>query len=330
MRRRKFIAGMAAAALFGQQIVHAQPLADPKVARLGVLSTGPVAARQWAFDAFVDRLRELGWIESRNLSIELRWAEGQPDHLREVAAELNRLNLDVIVAFGGPAALAAKQSISSAVPIVVITADVVGLGLVAGLARPGANITGVTDLHTELSGKRLELLKEVLPDVAEVWVLWNESNPGAARTWAQTEAEGQRLGLRIRSLPVRAPGDLSTAFQALSREPATAALLVVQDPFTLAHRRHIAEMAAHRRVPAIYGFREFAEAGGLMSYGTDLAAQYRQLATMADKILKGARPADLPVEQPTKFELVINLKTARALGLTVPLTIQAQADEVIE
>jgi ABC-type uncharacterized transport system substrate-binding protein len=329
MRRREFIAGIGVTALLRQQVVHAQSL-EQKVVRLGVLSTGPVAARQRSFDAFKDRLRELGWIEGRNLQVELRWAEGQADHFREVAAELNRLNLDVVVAFGGPAALAAKQSISSATPVVVIAADLVGLGLVAGLARPGANITGVTDLTTELSGKRLELLREVVPDLSEVSVLWNESNPGAARTWAQTEMEAQRLGLRIRSLPVRVRSDLSTAFQTLSGGPAAAALLVVHDPFALAHRHHIAELAANRRVPAIYGFREFAEAGGLMSYGTNLAAQYRQLATMADKILKGVKPADLPVEQPTTFDLVINLGAARVLGIKIPPTLLARADEVIE
>jgi putative tryptophan/tyrosine transport system substrate-binding protein len=331
MRRREFIAliGSAIPSVW-RPIAYAQPLPDKKVARLGILSTGPVAARQQAFNAFKDRLRDLGWIEGRNLVIELRWAEGHADHFRELAAELNRLNLDVVVVFGGPAALAAKQSISSTVPIVVITADVVGLGLVAGLARPGANITGVTDLHTELSGKRLELLKEVLPGLTKVSVLWNDSNPGAKRTWAQTEAEGQKLGLRIRSLPVHAPSDLGAAFAALSADHETAALLVVHDPFTLAHRHRIAELAANRQVPAIYGFREFVDAGGLMSYGTNLSEAYRQLATKADKILKGARPDELPVEQPTRFELVISLKAAATLALTIPPAVLARADEVIE
>src|SRR5947207_1859692 len=199
MRRREFIATLGVAALLvPRPAVNAQQLADKKVARLGVLSTGPVAARQRAVDAFKERLRDLGWIEGRNVIIELRWAEGPADRFRQLAAELDGLNPDLVVAFGGPAALAAKEILSSAVPIVIIAADAVGLGLVASLARPEGNITGVTDLTTELSAKRLEILQEVLPGLSDVAVLWNEANPGAARTRAETEAAGQKLGWRIR------------------------------------------------------------------------------------------------------------------------------------
>jgi putative tryptophan/tyrosine transport system substrate-binding protein len=329
MRRREFmrlVAGVAAWPLN----VSAQALTDRKVARVGILSTGPITARQRAFDAFKGRLREVGWTEGRNLIVEVRSTEGQANLFRELATELDRLNLDVIVAFGGPAALAAKEILSSAIPIVMIAADPVGLGLVAGLARPGGNITGVADLTTELSAKRLEILREAAPTLSKVGVLWNELNPGAARTAAETEAAGRKLGLRIRPLPVRTPHGLDFAFETISADEGAVGVLIVHDPFMLTYRNRIAELTAKHRVPAIYGFREFVDAGGLMSYGTDFADAYRKLATAVDKILGGAHPGDMPVEQPTKFELVINLKAAKALGLTMPPPLLVRADEVIE
>jgi putative ABC transport system substrate-binding protein len=329
MRRREFIAGLAGAAPC-RAIVHAQSTTVGKGMHIAILSTGAVSARRQAFDAFKERLRDLGWIEDRNLVIHVRWADGPSHRFHELAAEVNNLSPDVVVAFGGPAALAAKESISPAIPIVIIAADAVGLGLVSSLARPGGNITGLTDLTTELSAKRLEILKETLPRLAEVLVLWNADNPGAARTSAETEAAGNKMDLHIRALPVRVPQDLDAALETCVADQRISALLVVHDPFTLTHRSRIAELAAKCRLPAIYGFREFVEAGGLMSYGTNFAEAYRRLASATDKILRGAHPGDLPVEQPTKFELVTNLKAARALGLTIPPTLLARADEVIE
>jgi putative ABC transport system substrate-binding protein len=330
MQRRAFITLLGAATTWPLLGARAQTLADKKVARVGILSTGPITARQRAFDAFKGRLRDLGWTEGRNLIVEVRWTEGQANLFRELAIELDGLNLDLIVAFGGPAVLAAKEILSSAVPIVMIAADPVGLGLVASLARPGSNITGVADLTTELSAKRLEILREAAPAMSEVAVLWNELNPGAARTGAEAEAAGHKLGLRIRRLPVRTIHDLDFMIEAILAGGRSVGLLVVHDPFTLTYRNRIAELAAKSGVPAIYGFREFVDAGGLMSYGTDFADAYRKLAATADKILRGAYPGDLPVEQPTKFELVINLKAAKALGLTIPPSLLARADEVIE
>ena len=264
------------------------------MARVGILSTGPITARQRAFDAFKGRLRELGWTEGRNLIVEVRSTEGQADLFRELATELTRLKLDLIVAFGAPAALAAREILPSAVPIVMIAADPVGLRLVASLARPGGNITGVADMTTELSGKRLEILREAAPAVSKVAVLWNELNPGAARTAAETEAAGRKLGLRIRPLPVRTPHGLDFAFETISADAGVAGVLIVHDPFMLTYRDRLAELTAKHRVPAIYGFREFVDAGGLMSYGTDFADAYRKLATTADKTLRGAHPGDDP------------------------------------
>jgi putative ABC transport system substrate-binding protein len=251
-----------------------------------------------------------------------------------LAAELVRLNVDVIVTRGTLALLAAKRA-TSTIPIVMLTAaDPIGSGIVSNLARPGSNITGMSMNSPELAGKRLQLLKDMFPGIATVAVLWNEANPNEpnpypALVFAQTEAAGRMLGIRILSLPVHDASGVPKALDAALRGGA-GGLITVEDPFTNNHRAQIIDFAARHRLPAMYGLREFVDAGGLLSYGTHLADLSRRGAQYVDKILKGANPGDLPIEQPTKFELVINLKTAKALGLTIPQSLLLRADEVIQ
>ena len=246
-----------------------------------------------------------------------------------LAADLVRHKVDVIAAAGTLAPLSAKQA-SSTIPIVMTSAgDPLGSGLVASLARPGGNVTGMSLMAPDLGGKRLELLKEVLPRLARVAVLWNAANPYSALVFKETQAAGRTLGIEVQSLEVRAPDDFDGAFEAARRQRPDA-LITVEDPLTLTYRQRVADFTAEQQLPSLHGVREFAAAGGLMSYGASLADLFRRAAGYVDKILRGAKPADLPVQQPSKFELVINLKTAKALGLTVPLTLQASAEEVIE
>ena len=281
------------------------------------------------YGAFRQRLRELGYVDGQNIAFEVRSAEGRAERLPDLAADLVRLKVDVIVAGGTPAPLAAKRA-TTAIPIVMASAgDPVGSGLVASLARPGGNVTGLSLLVPELGGKRLQLLKEVVPGVSRVAVLWNAANPYPVLVWRQTEAAARALGVHLQSLDVRGPDDLEGAFAAATRGRA-GALITVEDPLTFGQRKRIVDFAARARLPAMYGFREFVDAGGLMSYAASLADLSRRAATYVDKILKGAKPADLPVEQPTKFELVINLKTAKALGLTIPPSVLIRADQVIQ
>jgi len=279
--------------------------------------------------ALFDALAELGWIEGRNLVVERRYAENQPERLPELAAELVRLNVDVIVATGTLGPLAAKQA-TSTIPIVMIASgDPLESGLVASLARPGGNVTGMSLMAPDLGGKRLELLKELLPQLGRVAVLWNAANPYAAIVFKETQAAGRTLGIEIQSLEVRGPDDFDGAFEA-ARKQRPDALITVEDPLTFAYQTRITHFATADQLPSLHGLREDVMAGGLMSYGANLADLFRRAAGYVDKILKGAKPADLPVQQPTKFELVINLKTAKALGLDVPPTLLARADEVIE
>jgi len=300
--------------------------------RVGILAAGPPVSREHPLNVFKRRLSDLGWQDGRNLAIEYRSADGRGVHFAELATELSRLNVDVIVALGTPAALAAKEAVRGKIPIVVSVGDVIGSGLVTNLARPSGNITGVSDLTAELRAKRLEILKATVSGLSQVVVLWNATNPGAMLTWKQTETAGNALGLQIHSVSIRSPEKLEQLIT--NAAPSTirpgAALLIVQDPLTLTYRDRIVQSVAKTGLPAIYGFREFVEVGGLMSYAAQVANIYRTLAESVDKILKGAAPADLPVQQPTKFELVINLKTARALRLEIPPTLLAHADEVIE
>ena len=278
---------------------------------------------------FLGALHELGWIEGRNLVFERRHGDNRPDRLNEAAGELVRLNVDVIVAIGTLGPLAAKRA-TTTIPIVMANAgDPLGSGLVASLARPGGNVTGMSLMAPDLGGKRLELLKEALPRCARVAVVWNSANPYPAFVFNETKAAGQALGVQVHSLEVRSPEDFPGAF-AVTQSLRPDALIVVEDPLTVSHRKPIIEFAARHRVPALYGLKEFAVDGGLISYGASLADLYRRAAGYVDKILKGAKPADLPVQQPTKFEFFINLKTAQALGLEIPATLLARADEVIE
>jgi putative tryptophan/tyrosine transport system substrate-binding protein len=279
--------------------------------------------------AFSETLRELGWIEGKNIAFEHRYANNRTERLPELAAELVRLNVDLIVAFGGLAPLAAKQA-TSTIPIVMASpADPIGSGLVASLARPGGNVTGVSLMAPDLGAKRLQMLKEVSPGISRVAVLWNAGNPSAERGFRELKGAAQALRIGVHSIEVRSPTDFSNAYKAATRE-APEALVTLADPLTVDHAKQIAEFAIDSRLPSISELREFADAGGLLSYGPDLADLRRRAAGYVDKILRGAKPADLPVEQPTKFELVINLNTAKALGLAIPPALLARADEVIE
>jgi ABC-type uncharacterized transport system substrate-binding protein len=298
-----------------------------KVARIGYLLLG--SPRGDAFvEAFKQGLRELGYVEGRNISIEYRAAEGRDERLPRLAAELVRLKVDVIVA-PSRAAVAAQQA-TTTIPIVMpIITDPVRLGLVASLARPGGNVTGLATQNNELPGKWLELVKEALPSVSRVAVLLDPAYDGGVQLRA-SEAAARSLGVHLQTLAVGRPEDLSTALTDVLRKRA-GALIVSSSPLFYVQRRHVVEFVAKHRLPTIYHSREFvAASGGLMSYGPDFHDLFRRSATYVDKILRGAKPSDLPVEQPTKFELVINMKTAKGLGLTVPPSLVARADQVIE
>ncbi|MBI4587724.1 MAG: ABC transporter substrate-binding protein [Candidatus Rokubacteria bacterium] len=304
-----------------------------RVPRIGILLPGspPTPATPLpTLEAFLQGLRDLGYVEGRNVALEYRWAEGKLDPLSDLAAELVRLKVDVIVTHTAPAIQAAKKATSTVPIVMAAVGDPVVTGLVASLARPGGNITGLSLLAPELAGKRLELLKETLPKLSRVAVLWNSASPAMVHTFRQALVAAETLGVKFQSLEVQGdPTDFERAFSAITRERPDG-LFVTLDPFTSRHRGRIAELAAKHRVPAMYELREFVDAGGLMAYGPSSRDLWRRAATYVDKILKGAKPADLPVEQPTKFELVVNLKTAKALGLTIPQSVLIRADHVIQ
>jgi putative tryptophan/tyrosine transport system substrate-binding protein len=324
--RRAFIGTLAGSLLTASISAEGQQAA--KVYKIGVLSAGPPGLSS-TNAVFSQSLRELGWIEGKNIVIESRYAEDRLDRLPELAAELVRLNVDVIVTFGTLAPLAAKRA-TTTIPIVMSSAgDPLGTGLVASLARPGGNITGLSMMVPELGGKRLQMLKEISPAVSRVAILWDAANPYPALVFKETESAARTLGIQLQSLEVRSPGDFLGAFDAAARQRA-GALLTVEDPLTVGQRTQIVGFAEKSRLPAMYGLREFVDAGGLISYGVHLGDLRRRAAGYVDKILKGAKPGDLPVEQPTKFELLINLKTAKALGLTIPPSVLGRADEVIQ
>jgi putative ABC transport system substrate-binding protein len=325
MDRRAFLAAAAAGVVGKPAVARAQQLA--RIHRLGILSgrSGPDETDA----AFIQGLRELGHVEGRSITIEYRWAGGKAERLPEMAAELLRLKVDLIVAQGTLATEAAKGATSS-IPIVFVgVGDPVGSGLVASLGRPGGNLSGLTILSTELAGKRLHILHELLPRANRVALLVHRPASPTPILIREMRAAAQQIGIQITAQEIDVAVDLPSAFAAMQRERAQA-LVVQQNPITTESARRIAELAAQHRIPAIYYRRDFVKAGGLMSYGTDGAAIYRRAATYVDKILKGAKPADLPVEQPTKFEFVINLKAAKALGLTIPPALLVRADEVIK
>jgi putative ABC transport system substrate-binding protein len=278
--------------------------------------------------AFERRLRELGWSEGRTLAIEYRWAEGRSDRLAEIAAEFVRLKVDVIVTYATAPTLAAKQA-TSTIPIVFATAgDPVGTGLVASLPRPGGNITGLSNQQADLASKRLELFREIEPTFRMLTIIGNVNAPASLLEMKEVETAAGALGLEVHTIEIRKPEEISAVF-AMLRDRA-GPLYVVGDPLIFSNRVRISTLAVGARVPTMYNFREYVQAGGLMSYGPNFPDLFRRAADYVDKILRGSKPADIPVEQPTKFDLVINLTTARALGLTIPPTLLARADEVIE
>jgi len=307
---------------------RAQPTA--KVPRIGWLSPGSATSDENFLGSFRDGLRELGWAVGQNIAIEPRWAEGKFERLPDLAAELVRLKVDVIVANVTQASLAAKHA-TTTIPVVMVgVGDPLGSGLVDSLARPGGNVTGPSSMLAEASVKQLALLKETVPRASPVAVLWNPANPVWQKAaLRETEAAARAMGLRLQLLGARGPDELEEAFAGMTRERA-GALFVPADIIFVRHARQMAELAARHRLPAMYGFREHVEAGGLMSYAANFAVMFRRAATFVDKMLKGAKPGDLPVEQPTKFELVINLRTSKALGITIPQSVLQLADEVIQ
>jgi putative ABC transport system substrate-binding protein len=276
-----------------------------------------------------DGLRELGYVEGRNLIVERRYAEGHADRFPEFAAEMVRLKVDVIIVVTTPAALAAKKA-TTTIPIVHPAAiDPVGTGLIASLAHPGGNVTGLSVLNAELSAKRLEVLKEVVPGLSRGALLWNAANPANTLAWKESEGAARALGVALQSQEVRDPKDFEGAFAMMAQQRPDV-LLVLQDALTLEYRKEIIAFALQMRLPSMFVGKEWVVEGGLMSYGDRLPERYRRAADLVDRILKGEKPADLPVEQPTKFELVINLKTAKAIELAIPPALLARADEVIE
>jgi putative ABC transport system substrate-binding protein len=326
VKRRDFITLIGGAAAGWPLAARAQQ--PGKLPTIGVLAaTTASVSGQWVA-AFVQRLRELGWMEGRNVAIEVRWAEGRDERSAEIAAEFVRLKVDVIVTWSTTAALAAKQA-TSAIPIVFAAAgDPVGIGLVASLSRPGGNVTGLSVQLADLAGKRLELLREFIPGLRRLAIMGNVGNPFTVLEMGETQAAAHTLGLEVATLKIRRAQDIAPAFEGLGGR--AQALYVASDPVLATNRVRVVTLALSARLPTIYGFREYVDAGGLMSYGPNFPDQFRRAADHVDKILHGAKPADLPVEQPTKFDLVINLTTAKALGLEMPPMLLARADEVIE
>ena len=328
MERRTFITAMAGGLLAAPRAAGAQQAG--KVYRIGLLDySEPGAGRQAWWDVFRQQMRELGYVEGRNVSFEVRWAQGEDDRLPKLAAELVSLKVDLIVTAGTNAAIAAKRA-TTAIPIVMATgSDPVATGLVASLRQPGGNLTGMTTLNSELAAKRLEFLKIVAPRTSRIAILWDERTPALRVAVPETETAAKTAGLTIHSVPVGSAAGFEAAFANVVKGRA-GALMIVPSPMFFSHRKRLAELAVKHRLPTVVGPREFVEAGGLVGYGADFPDLFRRAATFVDKILKGTMPGDLPVEQPTKFELVINLKTAKALGLTIPQALLGRADEVIQ
>jgi putative tryptophan/tyrosine transport system substrate-binding protein len=322
MDRRTFLGALASCLFATPLAAQAQPVG--KVYRIGVVVGGVDYT-----DNLRQGLRELGWVEGQNVVVLKRVWGGRTEQFPKIIADLIQLKVDIIVSSSTPAVRAAKESTRTILIVMAGLTDPVGAGLISSLARPGGNITGLTNIFTELSAKRLELLKEVAPRVSRVAVLWNPTHPGQAIAWQQTQQAAQALGLVLFSAEVRRPEDFSPAFTAILVERAEA-LLVLPDPLTSFHRHQTADFAVKQRLPSVYAASYWVQAGGLLSYGPSFPEIWRRAGVYVDKILKGARPADLPIEQPTKYELIINLKAAKALGLTIPPALLQRADQVID
>jgi ABC-type uncharacterized transport system substrate-binding protein len=331
MRKRKLMSGKFFFSLLTTVLLITVSFAEaqqPKTPRIGVLVTGSVSTHKSPDEAFRQGLRELGYIEGKNIVIEYRYVEGKRDRIPELAGELVGLKVDVLVVAGGTSMTLPVKKATSSIPIVFTnSSDPVGAGLVASLARPGGNVTGLSTVSQDLSGKRLEVLKEVVPKALRVAVLWSPG-PADENEVRQIEIVAPALGVKIQSLQVRDPNEFPGSYAAMKRENANA-LILIQGNFTLFHRKQLVELAAKNRLPSMCESLSWTDDGCLLSYGPDVLYAYRRAAVYVDKILKGAKPADLPVEQPTKFDLVINLKTAKQIGLTIPPNVLARADRVI-
>ena len=330
VERRVFLATLAGGLLAGPLAAEGQQTGKV-VYRVGFLSVGSASdarIQRW-FGAFRDGLAERGYVVGKNVAIESRWAASKYQRLPALAAELVRLKPDVIVTFAVPAIRAAKDATSTIPIVMAVVVDPVATGLVASLARPGGNVTGLSIMAPELVGKQLEMLKEIVPKATLVAVLWNPDNPGNAPQLKAAEVTARALGLHLQPLEARRPREIDQAFAAMRRERA-GAVVILADAMFVDRRTQIEDLTAAQHLPAVYGQAEQVRVGGLMAYGPSFPDSFRRAATYVDKILKGANPGDLPIEQPTKFELVINLKTAKALGLTIPPSLLQRADQVIE
>jgi ABC-type uncharacterized transport system substrate-binding protein len=326
MRRRGFITLLGGAAVAWPFAAYAQQ--RPKLPIIGFLGAATPSVASQLVAAFVERLRELGWIDGQTVAIEYRWAEGRSERFAEIAAEFVRLKVDVIVTWAGGPVIAAKQA-TTVIPIVfALQTDPVGTGLVASLSRPGGNVTGLSVQQTDTVSKRLELLREIIPGLTRLAIMANAGGPGAVLEMAEVRATAGTLGLEVAIFEIRRVQDITLAFEALKDR--VQALYVCTDPLMFTNRIRINTLAQGARLPTMYGQREYVEVGGLISYGANLPDLFRRAAEFVDKILRGAKPADIPVEQPTKFDLVVNLITARALGITFPRSLLGRADEVIE
>jgi putative ABC transport system substrate-binding protein len=329
MDRRRFLVTSLAGALATPVAAEAQPAAK-RVPRIGYLDGASLSANSVRIEALRQGLRELGYVEGQDIAFEWRSAEGKADRLPDLAAELVRLKVDVIVT-GGVGATRPAKAATSTIPIVMAQdSDPVGNGFVASLARPGGNVTGLSTLHPTISGKRLEILREVLPRLSRVAFFGTSSWAGNAQGLRETELAAAALGVKLQYLDVADPNDFEIAFQAAGKRQAEAALMLVWNPILGPRRKEVAELAVRSRLPTVFREREHVQAGGLMAYGPNIPDLFRRAATYVDRILKGAQPADLPVEQPTTFQLVINLKAAKTLGLTIPPSLLARADQIIE
>jgi ABC-type uncharacterized transport system substrate-binding protein len=326
--RRAFLGTVTGGLLAAPLAAEAQPAG--KVYRIGLLEYSvPDPARQALWNALRQRMRELGYVEGQNVAFEARWAHDDSDRLSRLAAELAGLKVDLIVTAATVSALAAKRA-TSTIPIVMATgADPMAAGLVANLRQPGGNVTGMTTINSELAAKRLELLRIVAPRASRIAILWDEKGSTFGLAVEDTEAAARRAGFTVHSVPVSGPAEIDAAFATVVRDRARA-LSIAPSPMFFSNRKRLADLAVKHRLPTVVALREYGVAGGLISYGADDAGMFRGAAVFVDKILKGAKPADLPIEQPTKFELVINLKTAKALGLTIPQSLLQRADEVIQ